>query len=336
MTGVTDPRPAGYSAEAIEPWLTRDDRKRAHYRDDPYFWEGRASFLAACSGRPGRTPEAALRRLTFLLVKPEAIARRRVAPILRFLDARGYRVAGTWPVRMGRHEARALWRYQLNAVPIAHIRALEMVVTAGELFLLGLDQPAGGAEVSAAEMLSRCKGSSADPAGGDSLRDRLGRPSLMLNFVHAPDDPADVLRELAVLCDAGGQEEIIAALLAAGDWPVGRLRVAARAAEQVMTAQYALVAAHDLDAAATVRRVRASLRDSPAIGLPPAARAAIEHGTVSAGRALEVVGCLESCPELAAWDRVVLAAHLVDRLRTGRDPLIGPPPAAAWARPVAD
>jgi hypothetical protein len=24
--------------QTIEPWLTRDERKRTYYRDDPYFW----------------------------------------------------------------------------------------------------------------------------------------------------------------------------------------------------------------------------------------------------------------------------------------------------------
>ena len=72
-------------AQPIESWLARDTRKRAHYGDDPYFWEGQAAYLAA---RPARE---ALRHLTFLLVKPETIVGRRVEPIVAFLQAGGFR-----------------------------------------------------------------------------------------------------------------------------------------------------------------------------------------------------------------------------------------------------
>jgi hypothetical protein len=280
--------------ETIEPWLTRDEDKIAHYRDDPYFWEGRASYLAM-----GPVGEA-LRHLTFLLVKPETIAGRRVAPILEFLRSAGHRIIGTWPVRMGRHETRGLWRYSLNTVPIAHILALEMLVTAGELFLVGLDHQL--------------------TCGGASAAELLGCPALMLNFVHAPDEPADVLRELAVLCDAPRQEQIIAALLAASRWQSARFEAAAQEAAAIMTSRYAYSPAHDLDVAATLRRMRARLRDGV---LRPQARAAIELGETSPEHALCVVRSLADATELPRWDRIVTAAHLVDGLRTGRSPLIG-------------
>lgn len=302
--------------ETIEPWLTHDEGKIAHYRDDPYFWEGRASYLA--SGPVGEV----LKHLTFLLVKPETIVGRRVAPILEFLRSGGYRIIGTWPVRMGRHEARGLWRYSLNTVPIAHIRALEMLVTAGELFLVGLDHQLTCGAASAAELLSRGKGSSAHLDADGTLRERLGCPALMLNFVHAPDEPADVLRELAVLCDAPRQEQIIAALLAAGRWPSAQFEAAAQEAAAIMTSRYAYSPAHDLNVAATLWRMRARLRDG---ALPPQARAAIELGETSAGHALHVVRSLADATEIPLWDRIVTAAHLVDGLRTGRNPLIGPP-----------
>jgi hypothetical protein len=304
--------------ETIEPWLTRDEGKLAHYRDDPYFWEGWASYVA------GRPVGEALRHLTFLLVKPETIVGRRVTPILEFLRSGGHRIIGIWPVRMGRHETRGLWRYSLNTVPIAHIRALEMLVTAGELFLIGIDHRLASGETSAAELLSRGKGSSAHADTRDTLRERLGCPALMLNFVHAPDEPADVLRELAVLCDAPQQERIIAALLAADRWPPARFEAAAREAAATMTSRYACSPAHDLNVAATLRRMRAGLRDGV---LRPEAQAAIDLGETSPEHALAVVRSLADATELPRWDRIVTAAHLVDGLRTGRNPLIGLGPA---------
>ncbi len=303
--------------DVVPPWLSADPGKRAYFADDPYFWEGWASYAAA---RPA--PEA-LRHRTFLLVKPETIVGRRVAPVLAFLLSGGFRVVGTWPVRLGRHQARGLWRYSLNMVPIAHLRALELLVGAGELFLIGLhDELAGGpaGAASAAERLSQAKGSSSRPEVHGTLRERLGAPALMLNFVHAPDEPADVLRELAVLFDAPAQEQIITTLLAADRWPADRFATAAGEAAAIMTSRYADAPAHDLDVTATRERLRARL-DGGSLG--PRARAAVKSGQVAPEHALEVVRSLEDADELPRWDRIVTAAHLVDGLRTGRRRLIG-------------
>jgi hypothetical protein len=301
--------------EDVEPWLARDEGKRERYCDDLYFREGWASFRAACAGERA---EVALRRLTFLLVKPEAITGRRVAAILGFVREHGYRVVGTWPVSMGRHQVRGLWGYQLNAVPIAHVRALEMLAGSGDLFLVGLDHRPAGNGPSAAESLAERKSSA-----GDGLRDRLGCPALMINFVHAPDEPADVLRELAILGDARAQRQIMATLLAAAGWPDARFVTAERGAAALMTARYADCPAHDLDVAATLRRMRLGHRAET--GLAAVTRAAIEAGSVPPESALEVVASLADATGLPRWDRVVTAAYLVDGLRTGRPPLVGPP-----------
>ncbi|HEX9622910.1 MAG TPA: hypothetical protein VF979_00920, partial [Streptosporangiaceae bacterium] len=142
-----------------------------------------------------------LRHLTFVLIKPEAVVGRRFDQILDFLLGKGFGIAGAWPVYLSRHAARALWGYQINSVPTAHHRSLELGVTSGELFVVGLVHPLRQGEAStAAELLRLSKGISSRP-GGATLRDQLNGPARMLAFVHAPDEPADVIRELAVVCD---------------------------------------------------------------------------------------------------------------------------------------
>ena len=92
------------------------------------------------------------------------------------------------------------------------------------------------------------------------LRDAEAVPA-HANFVHAPDEPADVLRELLVLCDVAEQEQIITALLAAGEWSRHGPR---RPRERPPRHDVAVRAspADDPDIAATLRRMRARLRDS--------------------------------------------------------------------------
>ncbi len=306
------------AAVEIEPWVIPDQRKLATYADDPYFWEGWASFARACGGQPSAR---AFERMTFLMIKPEAIAGRRIELILDFLASRGFLITGAWPVRMSRHAVRALWRYQINVVPVAHLRALELGVTSDELFVVGLIhlEPWDGAG-SAAELLRLCKGSSSAPAG-DSLRDVLGGQARMLSFVHAPDESADVIRELPILCEPGQLGQVLASLVPSAASAPGRSEAEARLA---MTARYQQVPEHDLDVRATFQRMLAASG-----GLPQVARAAIRAGRTTSEQALEVVAALEVADWLPLWDRIVTAAHLTDGLRNGRAMLLPPCPRPA-------
>ncbi len=335
------------ATESMAPWLSRDPVKRTVYCDDLYFWDGWAAFTAASSGEPD---QATLKHLTFALIKPEAIVGRRIEPILDFLQASGFQLAGAWPVRMNRHKVRALWGYQINSTPIAWVHSLELGITSGELFVVGLTHslPPGTAS-SAAEMLRMRKGTSSRP-GGDSLRDRLNCPARMLSFVHAPDEAADVIRELAVLCDAsehelagqsGSLSQVVATLVAAASVAAASVAAAAGVAapagcdstgsavelavRTLMTARYSQAQPHDLDVPATFRRMRGYLRAGRQAGLPQSTRAAIEDGWTTPELALEVVTSLERATALPLWDRIVTVAHLTDSLRNGRPMLITPP-----------
>ena len=314
----------------VASWLSSDPVKRTIYCDDLYFWDGWTAFVTACRAEPD---ESLLRHLTFVLIKPEAIVGRRLDAILDFLLAKGFGIAGAWPTRVSRHAVRALWGYQINSVPMAWVHALEMGVTSGELFVVGLTHPLeGGVASSAAELLRLNKGTSARP-GGDSLRDRLKGPARMLSFVHAPDESADVVRELAIVCggpdsadaSAAGLREVVAALAGAASQLGHRSDAIERSARTVMTSRYGEAAPHDLDVAATFARMRGYLRDPSCAGLPPATRAAVEAGWSEPERVLEVVVSLEQAHALPLWDRIVTVAHLTDHLRNGRPMLITPP-----------
>lgn len=320
----------------VPPWLTSLAAKRTIFADDLYFWEGWAAFVAACSGEPD---EAMLAHLTFVLIKPEAVVGRRFDPILDFLLGKGFAVAGAWPVYLSRHAVRALWGYQINSVPTAHHRSLELGVTSGELFLVGLVHPLEHGEASsAAELLRLSKGISSRP-GGATLRDQLDGPARMLSFVHAPDEAADVIRELAVICDGPSRPwylppdpdaaplgQVIATLARAASKPGAVDGESERSARKMMTSRYDGSAPHDLKADPTLRRMRGYLREGLAADLPPAARAAIEAGHTTPEQALEVVIALERARTLPLWDRIVTAAHLTDSLRNGHAMLITPPP----------
>ena len=323
------------AAGTVAPWLTGLPRKRTIFADDLYFWEGLAAFVAACSGEPDETM---LRHLTFMLIKPEAIVGRRFDAIFDFVLGKGFSVAGAWPVYLSRHAVRALWGYQLNSVPTAHHRSLELSVTSGELFVVGLVHPLSqGEATTAAELLRLSKGISSRPGGG-TLRDRLEGPARMLSFVHAPDEAADVIRELAVVCDgayrpwplppdpdAAPLAQVVPILVRAASDPGGVAGEVERSARKMMTARYSGTEPHDLKADATLRRMRGYLRDGLGAGLPPATVTAIETGFLALEQGLEVVMSLERAQALPLWDRIVTLAYLTDKFRNGRSMLIEPP-----------
>lgn len=319
------------SVEQVESWLSADPVKRDYYGDDPYFWEGWSSFVAAAGGTAAaHLAGTELRHVTFLVVKPEAVVGRKVGPILSFLAARGFRVVGAWPVTMGRHEVRSIWRYQFNALPVANIRVFEMMVGGDDLFLVGVEHGLAGGEPSAPDLLSRSKGSSADPTGRGSLRDVLGRPALLVSYVHTPDEPADVLRELAVLVGPRQQRRILAALLGSRQWTQAQFDAAASAVRATMTARYDDSPPHDLDPLASLRRIRSLVREHRPAALSQVTLDALDSEQVPPALALQVVDELQDAAELPRWDRILTAIQLVDRMRTGRDPVIGPPPAPVW------
>jgi nucleoside diphosphate kinase len=201
--------PTGASVEIPAQW-SASPLKRALYGTDTYAIEGLAQFGAALDD-----PHRFANLHTYLLVKPEAVASRRLTLISSWWTRNDFRVAATRTVRFNRWMVRALWGYHWNAVTEEHRRAVDRIMTTGPSALILLrDVSSGGPSASA--RLARSKGP-ADPRrrSAGELRHALGgEGGPLLNFVHSPDEPLDFVRELSVLLD---EESLISLLAAAGD-----------------------------------------------------------------------------------------------------------------------
>ncbi|MEU4084347.1 nucleoside-diphosphate kinase [Streptomyces aureus] len=286
--------------------LTHDPVRRHTYPDDVYFRE-MAAFLDGWE--PERTDRALLAS-TFVMFKPDAVVGRRVEPALAFLAGHGFEPLGALTVRVDARLCRELWRYQINAAPLAVIRAVDMILESGPpCVFVALRDTRGPRRTgtSAAERLAELKGSSKNRAvNGGSLRGALGCELMCLNFAHAPDDPADLIREVGVLLP--GRRERALSLLAADVSPQGAAEPGA-----VARALYAAHPAHPLN------------RPAPppeAPGDPTALLARVEElADGGDGRPL--------------WDRIVIASELVEGLPSEGRPLIGPPPGRHLTRPRA-
>jgi nucleoside diphosphate kinase len=195
--------------------LSRVDIKREVFAVDTYFLEGLGTFRQLCPGG-----EAALALgLTLVVAKPEAVVSRRVHLMADWLQGNGYQIVGAESLQFDRHLIRALWGHHWNAMTEDHKAVVDQLVQATPcmVFLVRDVQAGEQAALPAAIRFSRQKGP-ADPElrTPGQLRHALGFDSLLLNVVHSPDEPADVVRELAVLFDRQDRDRLLAAAVAGG------------------------------------------------------------------------------------------------------------------------
>lgn len=138
---------------------------------------------------------------TFLIIKPEAIARRLTDVALQFVLRQGYIPIAHTQVVIGRAAANAIWRFQWNAATPDRVRLTHRVnAKANSLFVL-LRGPTDAA-VPGSVKLWALKGSAhPERRAPHHLRTWMQMHNRMLGFVHCPDEPADLVRELGILFD---------------------------------------------------------------------------------------------------------------------------------------
>ncbi|MFE9580299.1 nucleoside-diphosphate kinase [Nocardia sp. NPDC006044] len=184
--------------------LTPQPEKVTAYAGDTYLQETVEQL-----DRLGVDAAKFARAHSMLLLKPDAIVARSVEPTLNWLAGNDFRVVSAVRVAVDRHFARALWYFAWNIASPERRRLADLLVGISDVLVLvvrGED-----AELPVPVRLTEAKGPT-DPRKRQpgELRHLLGRHSYLLNLVHSPDDPADVLRELAIYLDEDRRAKVIA------------------------------------------------------------------------------------------------------------------------------
>jgi hypothetical protein len=184
---------------AVPDWATGLPAKRTLFDEDTYYlecWDDLSELFTAAQLR------TFCERTSFLLVKPEALLTGRLPAIVDWLHGRGWVVGASWQVPASRHVQRGLWRYHWNAVTSQHRAVVDLLFAACPALLL-LVRPERELTISATAALAAEKGpSKPHRRRAGELRANLGAYNGYLNFVHSPDEPADLIRELGVLVPA--------------------------------------------------------------------------------------------------------------------------------------
>jgi nucleoside diphosphate kinase len=280
--------------------------------------------LAEASGDPLEF----MHRQALLIIKPDAIAARATSAILDSVLAQRFRPAAVRTVAFHRHLMRSLWHYKFNVATPERLAIQDMLQSSCPNILVMLRDEEPDPSIPAAVRLTAFKGPSAlARRRSEHLRSQLGVQNRLLSFVHTTDEPADLVRELAIFFPRAERRALIAEVLERNDRRVA-LDGAVRALEAAM-------APHDLRLdTALIRIYELASEQAASDGCGDWARLAALCASPASAHA---AGWTALWPLLEPrltlfdrWDVIALGAHLVQEDLAGTLPRLGDADAALW------
>ncbi|MGW3360286.1 nucleoside-diphosphate kinase [Streptomyces bungoensis] len=293
----------------VSPLLTCHPAKQRLYGADTYYQEGYEQLAALTGDVTGFA-----HRHTALLLKPDAVVARRLDAAVDWLTEHGFRIVGAAVTRLTRTMIRSLWYFQWNLATPYRRRLAALFLEEADALVLVV-RPERDADVPASVELTQLKGpTDPDARQPGQLRHLLGRHSYLLNQVHTPDEPADVLRELAVHFDDAERDSLLRSALAGEDRTADALELTGRL--------YAATKPRHLDFEPAVER----LTDAVA-----------PHGSSDPGATPRTM--LETAWErgidLDPWDTVIVGSKVLPMRQPGRAPVLDGADAGTWRRHLA-
>ncbi|MDG4808715.1 nucleoside-diphosphate kinase [Micromonospora sp. WMMD1120] len=301
------------SATTIDPaTLTELPGKLEHYEVETggYLTAG----LAAAERAHGAALQSLLTELTVLVIQPDAIARRQVDDCLAFVRQHGFEPIMAVPFHLTPEMSRALWRFQFNAISEDSKAIGEGVYCFDLSLMLFLRDTRLTATVPRSSRLTAIKGSS-DPSkrSPESLRSTLGAINRIFANVHCPDEPLDILRELAILTPEPALSQLHTRL--AGAFQDGAAYDCRQEVDQV----YAAIAAHDLHSERALARLRADIeragREHDAVAVAEKLLAML-HAAGQPGETLDWLTFAGQLRDLGidpyGWDPLLVASNHIE------------------------
>lgn len=300
--------------------LTSEPEKQAEFANDFYFRECWPDFLEVW----GVDPHLRLQSVALLCAKTDAVVARRLRPMLQYAVERGFRPIGVERTEFSRHSMREIWRYDWHVYPVDRLDFSTLWFSACPTltFILRDIQPIPG--IPASVRLSDLKGGPvlALRRPGD-MRSVLAPPNRILNFVHIPDEPADIVRELGILFERTRRTRLLSRL--AADFEVDR-------SDQILAAIEAIeaeVPPHDLDVQASLRRLQAAGATTEC-GTKRLAAALKDEEKLGWDQILDLVDI--RCPRTDRWDVICLASWLIQPERPSVAGLLPAGNLQAWQK----
>ncbi len=200
--------------------MTRTEVAPSRYCRDTYFLETRDALQQLSID-----PDEFAWRTALLLLKPDAAVTGGMRRAVTWLTEHGYRIVGAHARALNHLHVRALWYFNWHSATPERRRLADQLAELSASIVLVVTHPdeSGPASV----RLTRDKGP-ADPAQRvpGQLRHALAAGTYLLNQVHSPDDPDDVLRELSIYFAEPELRDVVSAWAAGIDAARDALRLA--------------------------------------------------------------------------------------------------------------
>lgn len=328
-SNAESPQATIHSAHAppISASLSRRSDKRALFGADSYFRDG---WEDACGSLDAAELDSFVSTYATILVKPDAVAARRAKATIDWLADYGATIVAAERCRLTPHVIRALWQYQWNLATRDRRDLADLLMPATESLLIVVRAPVVG-DVPFTVTLSEAKGP-ADPRGRrpGQLRYALGNENYLLNFVHTTDEPADMVRELAILLDPSTRTSVYRAIRAGVD-----VQSAARREVEIL---YRQTPVQDLRLSPAIDSLADRARRAPRSRARDALLRHLED--VRSGSSRDWRALCELAEQIQAsvgrWPTIVLGTHLMSAAEDGREPILAGVKPHDWtdARPL--
>ncbi|MEU5882414.1 hypothetical protein [Spirillospora sp. NPDC047279] len=200
------------AADHFSTALTMSPQKWELYRDEPGFKVACSRLMTAI----GPSVFESLRGYAVLTIKPEGWIDGVFPRVTDFLERNGFEVVGTFRSQLTPIMIRDIWRHSWNVAAVERIELSELLLSLGPTygFLLRDTAPVEG--VPASVRLARIKGPAlSERQVPGQLRHELRAPCRIVTYVHIPDEPADIIRDLSVLLEPGELVRLLASTLEA-------------------------------------------------------------------------------------------------------------------------
>lgn len=188
------PAPARDSAWWLPLTVVKD--KIVEYGREPAFRDA----AAAVRGSAGENAGPILQRLAAITFKPEAVAGRRIPNALAFMRRHGFRPVAYRRVRLDQRRARTLWRFQWNVATADRLAVADLLMPACDSLWVAFWDETTPLAIPGTVRFRSLKGPAYPSVRKEGqLRYELGGTNRMMTFIHAADEPIDLIRELGTL-----------------------------------------------------------------------------------------------------------------------------------------
>lgn len=186
--------------------FTRIPLKAHLYERETYFREGLTDAIEVL----GNSAAEAIQKAVLLLIKPDGLVSGKASTVVNFLHTNDFSIVAVEMQTLTRFHWRELWRYQLTSATLDRLAVNDIVLRDRALLLLLRHN--GDLSVPAAVWFSGLKGPSDISAQQpECLRRILAQPNRIFSFIHVANEPADVLRELAIILDEPTRRRVLMA-----------------------------------------------------------------------------------------------------------------------------